>query len=150
MKLVIQRVSSAAVRVEGEIAGEIGRGFLVLIGVVEGDTDRDAEICAAKTAALRVFRDENDKMNLSLLDIGGECLVVSQFTLCADCRKGNRPSFSSSAAPDEAKRLYELYASVLKDKGVARVSRGVFAATMEVSLVNEGPVTILFDSEIWR
>lgn len=150
MKAVIQRVKNAKVEVDGEVVGKIGEGFLVLVGVADGDTNADAEILAAKTAKLRVFVDENDKMNKSITDIGGEVLAVSQFTLCADVRKGNRPSFIDAAAPDEANRLYEYYCEQLKQNGIGIVEKGVFGAHMEVSLLNNGPVTILYDTEIWR
>ena len=150
MKAVIQRVKRADVTVDGKTVGEIGQGFMILLGVVEGDTEKEAEILAAKTAKLRVFEDENGKMNLSLLDVGGEALVVSQFTLCADCKKGNRPSFTPSAAPDIANALYEKFSSLLLENGVKNVENGVFGADMQVSLVNDGPVTILFDTDLWR
>jgi len=150
MKAVIQRVSSASVTVDGEITGQINQGFLVLLGVAEGDTEAEARLLAAKTAALRIFSDAEDKMNLSLLDIGGECLVVSQFTLCADVKKGNRPSFTPSAKPETAEKLYGLYMDELKKNGVARVESGIFAASMRVELVNEGPVTILYDTDTWK
>ena len=150
MRAVIQRVTSASVKVDGEVVGKIGHGFLVLLGVMEGDTKAHAELMAAKTANLRIFCDENDKMNQSVLDIDGEILVVSQFTLCADVKKGNRPFFTPSAAPEEANRLYEYYMDCLKQNGVRTVEHGIFAADMEVSLVNDGPVTILFDTDIWH
>lgn len=150
MKAVIQRVLNASVSVDGKICGEVGNGYLVLLGVMEGDTEEDAEITARKTALLRIFSDENGKMNKSVCDINGGVLAVSQFTLCADTRKGNRPSFTDSASPDEANRLYELYCDKLKENGVSLVEKGVFGADMKVSLVNDGPVTIIFDSEIWR
>lgn len=150
MKAVIQRVKNAKVEVDGETVGKIGEGYLVLVGVMQGDTDSDAEILARKTASLRIFTDEEDKMNKSVLDIDGEILAVSQFTLCADVKKGNRPSFINSAAPGEADRLYELYCQKLLENGVRKVEKGVFGAHMEVSLLNNGPVTILYDTEIWR
>lgn len=150
MRAVIQRVTSASVKVDGKVVGKIGHGFLVLLGVMEGDTKAHAELMAAKTANLRIFCDENDKMNQSVLDIDGEILVVSQFTLCADVKKGNRPSFTPSAAPEDANRLYEYYMDCLKQNGVRTVEHGIFAADMEVSLVNDGPVTILFDTDIWH
>lgn len=150
MKAVIQRVKHAQVRVDGDIVGKIGEGFLVLCGVADGDTLEDAEILARKTAALRVFTDENDKMNLSVKDIDGEVLAVSQFTLCADVKKGNRPSFVPAAAPETANALYEAYCAALLQNGVRRVEKGVFGAHMEVELLNNGPVTILYDTEIWK
>ena len=149
MKAVIQRVSEASVTVDGETVGAVGRGFLVLLGVMDGDTEADADILAAKTAKLRIFTDENDKMNLSVLDVEGEILCVSQFTLCADVKKGNRPSFTPSAPPEEARRLYEYFMRRLEAEGVKRVAHGVFGADMKVRLLNDGPVTILFDSDTW-
>ena len=149
MRALLQRVTHASVTVAGETVGEAGAGFLILLGVMQGDTDEQAEKLAEKTALLRVFEDEAGKMNRSLLDIGGDALVVSQFTLCADTRKGRRPSFTDSAPPKEAKRLYERYAQALCGLGVARVEMGVFAAHMEVSLLNHGPVTILLDTDEW-
>ena len=150
MKAVIQRVTEASVEVEGKIVGECKKGYLVLFGAAEGDTVEDVEILAKKTANLRVFCDENDKMNLSVLDIDGEILAISQFTLLADVKKGNRPSFINAMAPVEAERLYKLYCEKLRELGVKRVDEGVFGADMKVSLVNDGPVTIIFDTEIWR
>ena len=149
MKAVIQRVKHAEVVVNGETVGQIGAGFLVLVGVMDGDTEHEAEVLASKTALLRVFEDENGKMNRSVLDIDGEILAVSQFTLCADVKKGNRPSFTPAAAPDEADRLYEYYMCKLKEQGVRNVAHGVFGADMKVSLLNDGPVTILFDTDMW-
>ena len=130
--------------------GEIGKGFNVLLGVVEGDTDEQAILLASKIARLRVFEDENGKMNLSVNDVGGEILAISQFTLCADCKKGNRPSFTLSAAPDEANRLYELFCSELSANGVRNVEKGIFGADMAVDIANDGPVTIMLDTDIWR
>lgn len=150
MRAVIQRVARASVSVDGELVGSAGKGFLVLLGVMDGDTEKEAELLAAKTAKLRVFTDEEDKMNLSVLDIGGDVLCVSQFTLCADVKKGNRPSFTPSAAPAEADRLYEYYMGRLKKEGVKSVSHGRFGADMKVELLNDGPVTILLDTDIWK
>lgn len=150
MKAVIQRVKNARVDVDEKTVGKISEGYLILVGVMDGDTEEDAEILAKKTANLRIFTDEDDKMNKSILDIDSEVLAVSQFTLCADVRKGNRPSFINSAVPDEANRLYEYYCSKLLENGVRKVEKGVFGAHMEVSLLNNGPVTILYDTEIWR
>lgn len=150
MKAVLQRVKHAEVTVDGKTIGKVNEGYMILVGVVEGDTDAEALQLADKTAGLRVFCDENDKMNRSLLDIGGEALVVSQFTLCADCRKGRRPSFTKSAPPTEAERLYELYAEELKRLGVSKVEKGEFGADMAVTLLNDGPVTILFDTDDWK
>lgn len=150
MKAVIQRVARAKVTVEEKITGEIDRGFLILLGVCEGDTEAEATLLARKTANLRIFTDEQDKMNLSLLDIEGEALVVSQFTLCADCKKGNRPSFINSAKPEEANRLYEFFMQELRGLGVKRVEHGEFGASMMVELLNQGPVTIIYDTDLWR
>ena len=150
MKAVIQRVTDASVTVDGEIKGSIGKGFLILLGVVQGDTSAQAEVLASKIAKLRVFEDDNGKMNLSLLDIGGEALVVSQFTLCADCKKGNRPSFTPSAPPDVANELYLEFSDMLKNNGIQKVENGVFGADMKVSLLNDGPVTIILDTDLWR
>ncbi len=150
MRAVVQRVTSSKVSVDGKIVGEIGKGFNVLLGVVEGDTDEQAILLAGKIARLRVFEDENGKMNLSVNDVGGEILAISQFTLCADCKKGNRPSFTLSAAPDEANRLYELFCSELSANGVRNVEKGIFGADMAVDIANDGPVTIMLDTDIWR
>lgn len=150
MKAVIQRVSRAEVRVDGEVVGKIGEGYLILVGVMNGDTINEAQLLARKTANLRIFTDENDKMNRSILDIDGEVLAVSQFTLCADVHKGNRPSFIESAPPQEANALYEAFCSALLENGVRKVEKGVFGAHMEVSLLNNGPVTILYDTDTWK
>lgn len=150
MKAVIQRVKYAQVTVDGETVGKVGEGYMILVGVQAGDTDADAEILARKTANLRVFTDENEKMNRSILDIDGEILAISQFTLCADVKKGNRPSFIGAAEPCEADRLYNLYCDELLKNGVRKVEKGVFGAHMEVELLNNGPVTILYDTEMWR
>lgn len=150
MRAVVQRVTSSKVFVDGKTVGEIGKGFNVLLGVVEGDTDEQAILLAGKIARLRVFEDENGKMNLSVNDVDGEILAISQFTLCADCKKGNRPSFTLSAAPDEANRLYELFCSELSANGVRNVEKGIFGADMAVDIANDGPVTIMLDTDIWR
>lgn len=150
MKAVIQRVSRASVTVDGAAVGEIGRGYLILLGVMNGDRAEEAALLAKKCAELRVNEDENGKMNRSLLDIGGEALVVSQFTLCADVSHGRRPSFTPSAPPQEAERLYLLFCSELQKNGVKNVQTGEFGADMQVSLVNDGPVTILYDTDIWN
>ncbi len=150
MRAVIQRVLGAEVRVDGKIVGSIDKGLLVLLGVVVGDTDEQAALLARKIAAMRIFEDSEGKMNLSVNDVSGGVLAVSQFTLCADLKKGNRPSFTGSAPPDEAKRLYVGFCERLSDCGVARVQKGVFGADMKVSLVNDGPVTIVADTDIWR
>ena len=150
MKSVIQRVESAAVRVDGKIVGSCGKGYMILFGAALGDTEAEAELLSKKTANLRVFCDENGKMNKSILDIDGEVLAVSQFTLCADVKKGNRPSFIGALEPKSAERLYDLYCEKLKELGVKRVEKGIFGADMKVELINDGPVTILFDTDIWR
>ncbi len=150
MKAVIQRVSSASVTVDGKVVGSCNEGYMILFGAAEGDTLEDIEILARKTANLRVFCDENDKMNKSILDINGEVLCISQFTLCADVRKGNRPSFTLAMAPDLASEYYDIFCQKLVENGIKRVEKGIFGADMKVSLVNDGPVTILFDTEIWR
>ncbi len=147
MKAVIQRVRSASVDVDGVRVGECGHGLLVLLGVAEGDTEADLDKMLAKMVKLRIFEDENGKMNRSVQDIDGEMLVVSQFTLLANYRHGNRPDFLGAAAPAEANRLYELFlerAAAL----VRHVGHGVFGADMQVSLVNDGPVTIVMESDV--
>ena len=149
MRAVIQRVSSASVEVDGKVVGSCQRGYLILLGVAMGDTELDAELLCKKIAALRIFRDENDKMNLSVRDIDGEALVISQFTLLANYRHGNRPDFLESAKPDEANRLYEYFKDLLK-RELRRVECGIFGADMKVSLTNDGPVTICMDSEVLK
>lgn len=146
MKAVIQRVANASVRVDGETVGSCGKGFLILLGVAEGDTEKEAELLCRKIAALRIFSDEAGKMNLSIRDVDGEMLVISQFTLLANCRHGNRPDFFASAKPELARTLYEFVLERLKQE-VRRVECGVFGAHMEVSLCNDGPVTILLDTD---
>lgn len=147
MKAVIQRVSSAQCVVEGNVTGKIEKGFLVLLGVGQGDTEREAEAMANKVASLRIFCDENDKMNLSLLDVGGDALVISNFTLYADTHKGRRPNFFAAAQPAEADRLYMFFCRKLSECGIEHVERGIFGASMKVSLCNEGPVTIILDTK---
>ncbi len=149
MKAIIQRVSSATVSVDGGVVGSVGQGFLILLGVQTGDTEKEAELLARKTAALRVFCDENDKMNMSLLDIGGEVLVVSNFTLCADVKKGNRPSFINAMEPHGADRLYHYYCDCLKQCGIDKVETGEFGADMTLGITAIGPVTITLDTDIW-
>ena len=144
MKIVLQRVTNAQVDVDGKTAGKIGSGLLVLLGVGQGDTEKDCERLAEKIVNLRIFSDENDKINLSLKDIDGEMLVVSQFTLYADCKKGHRPNFLNAAKPDEANRLYEYFISICKEK-VRKVESGIFGADMRVSLLNDGPFTIILE-----
>ena len=147
MKAILQRVKFAKVEVDGEVVGEIGNGFLVLLGVAREDDQREAEVLADKIAGLRVFTDENDKMNLSLAEIGGEVLVISNFTLCADCSHGRRPSFIAAAPPEQAEPLYEYFSQRLRDAGVKKVAQGIFGADMAVSLLNDGPVTIDINSK---
>lgn len=147
MKVVLQRVLSADVKVDGALINEIQRGFLLLVGVECGDTQADAQTLAAKISGLRIFEDENGKMNLPLSQVNGSILAISQFTLCADCRKGKRPSFINAALPDVAKPLYEYFCEELVKNGVEDVKQGVFGADMKVSLVNDGPVTLILDSK---
>lgn len=146
MRAVVQRVSEASVTVDGRVAGAIGRGFLVLVCAMAGDTEKEAERLAAKVAALRVFKDEAGKMNLALPAVGGAILAVSQFTLAAEgMESGNRPGFSAAAPPDLGQHLYQHFCQQLRGAGLA-VETGVFGADMKVALVNDGPVTILFDT----
>ena len=147
MRAVVTRVKNASVVINEQVNGQIGTGFLVLLGVGPNDTEVTADKLADKICNLRVFEDENGKMNLSCLDIDGEILVISQFTLCADCSHGRRPSFTNSAPPDDANSLYEYFVSELKNSGVKSVQTGRFGADMQVELVNDGPVTILLDSK---
>ena len=147
MKAVIQRVKYATVKVDNKIIGECKQGFMILLGVIDGDTKEDADKLIKKIPVLRIFEDENGKMNKSLLDIDGEILVVSQFTLAADCSYGRRPSFTASAPPDIANELYEYLVGELKTAGVKSVQTGEFGADMAVELLNDGPVTIILDSK---
>ena len=145
MRAVIQRVSQASVVVDKETVGAINQGLMVLLGVAQGDTSKDTAYLTEKTAGLRIFEDENGKMNLSVEDIDGGILVVSQFTLLGDCRKGRRPGFTEAAPPELADTLYEEYVEALRSRGI-NVATGVFRADMQVALVNNGPVTIMLDS----
>ena len=147
MKAVLQRVQEASVSIDCNMVSNISNGFLVLLGVEAGDEKEQARILANKTAALRVFEDEKGKLNLSTLDVGGSVLVVSNFTLCADCKKGKRPSFTKAALPGEAKELYETFCRYLSETGIRKVATGIFGADMKVSLINDGPVTILLDTK---
>ncbi len=142
MKLVLQRVKNASVTIDNKLFSSINEGILILIGIEKGDSDADIIKYAEKVSKLRIFADENDKMNLSIKDIKGEILVVSQFTLAGDCKKGTRPSFDKSAPPAEANKLYELFAQKLKDLDIP-VKTGVFGAMMDIQLINDGPVTFI-------
>ena len=150
MKAIIQRVSSASVKVEGEFTGKIEKGYLILLGVNVEDTENEAKVLAKKTANLRIFCDDEEKMNLSLLNVNGGALVVSNFTLCADSSHGNRPSYMNAARPEKAEPLYELYCEELKNNGVNTVEKGIFGADMKVELLNDGPVTIILDTDEWK
>jgi D-aminoacyl-tRNA deacylase len=146
MKAVLQRVSSAAVTVDQKVVGSIGAGLMILLGVERGDSERESEFLARKSTELRIFPDDEGKMNRSLKEIGGSVLLISQFTLPAEWKKGRRPSFTRAAEPGEGQRLYEHFASVLNAEGVP-VATGVFGAHMDVSLVNDGPVTLILDHQ---
>ncbi len=148
MRTLIQRVSEAAVRVDGETIGAIDQGLLILICAMKGDTNADADRLASKISKMRIFTDENGKMNKSVLDIGGSALVVSQFTLSADTKSGNRPGFSTACGAEEGKAFYEYFAKAMADTGVP-VETGSFGADMKVSLINDGPVTIWIDTDQW-
>ena len=146
MRVVLQRVTSASVTVEGTMVGQIDHGLLIFVGIAHGDSAENAQWLANKTADLRIFEDDQDKMNLSLIDTDGSALVVSQFTLLADCRKGRRPAFTDAADPELADRLYKHFAESLRARGI-RVEQGTFAADMKVTLVNDGPVTMVIDRD---
>ena len=146
MKIVVQRVKHAQVEVEGKVVGKIGNGFMVLLGVTHNDTEKEADYLVKKLCKLRVFSDENDKMNLSIKDVGGELLIISQFTLYANCKDGNRPSFIEAAKPDKANELYEYFCKEC-EKNEIKVEKGIFGADMKVSLLNDGPVTIIIEKE---
>ena len=146
MKFVVQRVNEASVKVDGNVIGQIGKGFLVLIGVADSDTKEIADKMVKKLLGLRIFDDENDKINLSLSDVGGELLLISQFTLYANCKKGYRPSFIEAGAPDMANEMYEYIIEKCKSEGY-HVETGSFGADMKVSLLNDGPFTIVLDSD---
>lgn len=148
MKAVLQRVAKASVTVDDKLISSINQGFLILLGVENTDNEAEGAALAKKISGLRVFTDENDKMNLSLADVNGEVLVVSNFTLCADCKKGRRPNFENAAKGELADSLYELFCSNLKDLGVKKVAKGIFGADMKVELLNDGPVTIIIDSKV--
>ncbi len=150
MKAVYQRVSYARVEVDGETVGTIGEGVLLLVGVCPEDTPAEAVLLAKKVAQLRVFEDENGKMNRSVLDVGGGVLAVSQFTLCADLKHGRRPDFFGAARPEIARPLFDAVVEQLGVCGVATVQTGVFGADMQVSLLNNGPVTLLLDTDLWK
>ncbi|MBL5766124.1 D-tyrosyl-tRNA(Tyr) deacylase [Heyndrickxia sporothermodurans] len=145
MRVVLQRSKQANVKVNGEVVGEITNGFVLLVGITHNDTEADVKYLADKIVNLRIFEDENEKMNYSLLDVGGQILSVSQFTLYGDCRKGRRPNFMDAAKPEKAEILYNLFNHMLRDKGVF-VATGQFGSMMDVSLINDGPVTLIVES----
>ena len=146
MKAVLQRVKRSEVRIENELVGSCGAGLMILLGVAAGDTEADAEALASKILKLRIFEDENGKMNRSITDVSGEALVVSQFTLLANYKSGNRPDYFASEKPDRANELYEYFSSLMREQ-LSHVGNGVFGADMEVTIINDGPVTIVMDSE---
>ena len=147
MRVLLQRVTEGSVTVDGEVIGSIAKGLVILFGAGQGDTEKDVKYLAEKCANLRIFCDEQEKMNLSLLDVEGEALVISQFTLYGDCRKGRRPGFSDAADPAEAERFYELFQKLLKEQGVGKVEHGKFGADMKVKIFNDGPVTFMLESK---
>lgn len=146
MRLVVQKVSQSSVKIEGTVVGAIDKGYMVLVGITNGDDETLVDKMVDKLVNLRIFEDENDKLNLSLLDVQGSILSISQFTLYANCKKGRRPSFIDAARPDVSSPLYDYFNQKLEEKGI-KVERGVFGAMMEVSLINDGPVTIILDSK---
>ena len=150
MRAVIQRVKNASVEIGGAVVGKCGVGLMILFCAVDGDTESDIELLARKTANLRIFEDQDGKMNKSILDIDGEILCISQFTLAADTKKGNRPSFINAMEPVTAEKYYNLYCDALLSNGVKNVETGEFGADMQVSLVNDGPVTIILDTDTWN
>ena len=149
MRAVLQRVSGASVKIDGATVGECGKGLMILLGVAEGDTEKEADMLCEKIIKLRIFSDENGKMNLSIKDIGGQMLIVSQFTLFANYRCGNRPDFLASAKPETANRLYEYFVGYMRKSGF-EVGTGCFGADMQVALVNDGPVTIVMDTDVLK
>lgn len=150
MRAVIQRVTNASVKIGGAVVGKCGVGYMILFCAVDGDTECDIELLARKTANLRIFEDQDGKMNKSILDIDGEILCISQFTLAADTKKGNRPSFINAMEPATAEKYYKMYCQALKNNGIKSVETGEFGADMQVSLINDGPVTIILDTDIWN
>ncbi len=150
MRAVIQRVSDANVQIDGTVVGKCGIGYMILFCAVDGDTESDIDLLARKTANLRIFEDNEGKMNRSILDINGEILCISQFTLAADTKKGNRPSFINAMEPVTAEKYYEMYCEALKKNGVKSVEMGKFGADMQVTLTNDGPVTIILDTDVWN
>ena len=147
MQAVLQCCSSGSVKVDGDVKGSVGRGFVILVGITTQDTQNEARILAEKCAGLRVFEDGNGKLNLSVKDIGGEVLVISNFTLCADARHGRRPSYINAARPENALPLYEYFVDCLRQLGVSKVETGVFGAEMKVDICNDGPVTLVLDTD---
>ncbi len=148
MRALLQRVTHASVMVEGELVSKTGKGLLILLGVAPTDSEKEADFLAEKCVNLRIFEDENGKMNRSLLDVHGDALVVSQFTLYADCRHGRRPAFTDAAPPAHADKLYEYFMAQLKQKDIGEVGHGIFGADMKVELLNDGPVTIMLDTDV--
>lgn len=150
MRAVIQRVKNASVDIDNTTVGKCGAGYMILFCAVEGDTENDIDLLARKTVNLRIFEDEDGKMNRSILDVDGEILCISQFTLAADTKKGNRPSFINALEPVMAEKYYKMYCEALKSNGIKSVQTGEFGADMQVTLTNDGPVTIILDTDIWN